>query len=164
MVGFEGATFGVSKSKVDAINRDVPRYGWDILVNVSDDQIFTRKGFDQVIAEHCGPNTFLHLPDGHVNELLPTMSIMGRDYYNRFGYIYHPDYVSLWCDNEAMDVAKALGCHKYVDEHIFVHEHPAWTGERPDSQLEHTQSFYRRDERVYKKRKILGFPLGSVYS
>lgn len=155
---------GTSKNKIDAINRDVPQSGWDILVNLSDDQVFTVKGFDKVIAEHCGRDTFLHLPDGYVNERLATMSIMGYDYYKRFGYIYHPDYASLFCDNEAMDEAIRLGCYKYVDTHVFIHDHPAWTGATPDAQLLHTQSFYRRDERVYKKRKSLGFPINSVYS
>jgi hypothetical protein len=153
---------GTSKSKIDAINRDVPQSEWDIFVNLSDDQVFTKKGFDEVIAQ-CGKDEFLHLPDGHVNELLPTMSVMGYDYYKRFNYIYHPDYASLWCDNEAMDVAKQLGCYKYVNEHIFEHLHPAWTGETPDAQLLHTQSLYRRDERVYIKRKSFGFPIESVY-
>jgi hypothetical protein len=153
---------GASKSKIDAINRDVPKDGWDILVNLSDDQVFTKRGFDEVIAQ-CGKDEFLHLPDGHVNELLPTMSIMGYDYYKRFNYIYHPDYVSLWCDNEQMDVAKQLGCYKYINEHVFEHLHPAWGKAPIDAQLEHTQSFYRRDERVYKKRRSLNFPINSVY-
>lgn len=156
--------FGLSKNKIDAINRDVPQSGWDILVNLSDDQIFTVKGFDKVIAKHCGNDTFLHLPDGYVNHLLPTMSIMGYDYYKRFGYIYHPDYASLWADNEQMDVAKVNGCCVWVDQHIFTHEHPAWTGEKPDAQLIKTQNYYRQDERTYRKRKSLGFPLSSVYS
>ena len=155
---------GTSKNKIDAINRDVPKDGWDILVNLSDDQVFTCKGFDKVISEHCGADTFLHLPDGYVNERLATMSIMGKEYYKRFGYIYHPDYASLWCDNEAQDEAIRLGCYKYVNERIFTHEHPAWTGEKPDAQLEHTQKFYRQDERTYRKRKALNFPLTSVYS
>ena len=155
---------GTSKNKIDAINRDVPKEGWDILVNLSDDQIFTVKGFDKAIAEHCTNSTFLHLPDGYVNERLATMSIMSKAYYDMFGYIYHPDYASLWCDNEAMEVAQALGCYKYVNEHIFTHEHPAWTGEKPDAQLIKTQNYYRQDERTYRKRKSLGFPLSSIYS
>jgi hypothetical protein len=154
--------FGLSKNKIDAINRDVPTDGWDILVNLSDDQIFTKRGFDEVIAQ-CGKDEFLHLPDGHVNELLPTMSIMGYDYYKRFNYIYHPDYVSLWCDNEAMDVAKQLGCYKYLNDLVFEHLHPAWGKAPIDAQLLHTQKFYRQDERTYRKRRSLNFPLISVY-
>ena len=154
---------GTSKSKVEAINRDMPKNGWDILVNLSDDQEFTQYGFDEVIREHCGLDTFLHLPDGHVNELLPTMSIMGNEYYNRFGYIYHPDYVSLWCDNEAMDVAIELNRHVYLNQHLFEHKHPVWGFGQTDSLGRRNDIYYRQDERTYIKRKNLGFPKLSIF-
>ena len=151
---------GVSRSKIHAINRGVNDIsGWDVLVNISDDQVFINP-----FSIDCGPDEFIHYPDGHVNERLCTMSVMGRDYYRRFGYVYHPDYVSLWSDNESMEVAQQLGCYRYIDEHIFTHNHPAWTGEKPDEQLIKTQAFYRQDERTYKLRKAQGFPIKSVLS
>lgn len=158
---FEGCIYaiGTSANKIDAINRDIPETGWDILVNISDDQLFIKP-----FNIDCGPDEFVHYPDGHVNERLSTMSVMGIDYYNQFGYVYHPDYVSLWSDNESMDVAKLLGCYRYIDEQIFIHNHPAWTGEKPDAQLLKTQAYYRQDERTYHKRKAAGFPIKSVYS
>ena len=160
------AAYGTSKSKIEAINRDIPTDGWDILINVSDDQLFTVKGFDLDILIVMGNNTdqFLHFPDGFVNERLCTMTIIGKKYYDRFGYVYHPDYASLWCDNEAQEEAIRLGCYKYVDKHIFIHNHPAWIGGKVDAQLEHTQKFYRQDERTYNKRRSLGFPINSIYS
>ena len=117
---------GKSKNKIDAINRDIDKFGgdWDILVNMSDDMVFTKKGFDDVIRESFNVlpdysevivadfNLCIHFPDGNRNDLI-TMAIMGREYYERFNYIYHPDYISLWCDNEMTDVAKILGCYKY---------------------------------------------------
>lgn len=154
---------GTSKSKVDAINRDVPKDGWDILVNLSDDREFTEYGFDEVIREHCGLDTFLHLPDGHVNELLPTMSIMGREYYNRFGYIYHPDYASLWCDNEAMDAAIELNRYVYLAQHIFEHKHPVWGFGQTDELGRRNDQYYRQDKRTYDKRKVAGFPKLSIF-
>jgi len=85
-----------------------------------------QKGFDNIIREEFYKNLdqFVHFPDGFTADRLATMSIMGREYYNRFKYIYHPDYISLWCDNEAMEVAKMLGCYTYVDKNIFQHLHP----------------------------------------
>jgi len=156
---------GVSKNKVQAINRDVPKSGWDILVNLSDDQVFIVKDFDaQIIKDFNGNlDQFIHYPDGHVNELLPTMSIMGREYYNRFGYIYHPDYASLWCDNEAMDVAIELGKYKYSNVQIFDHLHPAWGHGVADAQLIRTQNYYRQDSRTFNKRKLAGFPKLSIF-
>lgn len=156
--------WGNSKNKIDAINRDIPE-GWDILVNMSDDMVFTKEGFDLDIIEAFkgGYDQFIHFPDGYTDDRLCSMSIIGKDYYDRFGYVYHPDYVSLWCDNEAQDVAKELGKYKFVNKNIFIHDHPAWTGAKPDQQLIETQKYYRQDERTYRKRKDCGFPKHSVY-
>ena len=160
-----------SKNKIDAINRDLNEfttiYDWDILVNMSDDMVFTKKGFDDVIRkafDYEVNNTHtvgsldrcLHFPDGNRNDLI-TMAIMGREYYNRFNYIYHPDYISLWCDNEMTDVAKQLGCYKYVNEHILEHKHPAYGKGAFDRQYVKTESYSVVDEVTYHKRKANNF-------
>lgn len=152
--------FGYSKNKVHAINRDIPKDDWGILVNMSDDMLFLVKGFDNIIREAFDrKDLFVHFPDGHVQEMLCTMSIMDRVHYDRFGYVYHPDYTSLWCDNEANEVAIRLKAYKYVPTQIFEHKHPAWTGERPDEQLVQTQRYYYADGRIYEQRKAKNFDL-----
>ena len=87
------------------------------------------------------------------------MSIMGYDYYMRDKYIYHPSYQSVYCDNEAQDVAKLRGCYKYVNEDILVHEHPAWGKAPMDYQYAKTEhpTTYMQDEANYKKRKNANF-------
>jgi hypothetical protein len=106
---------GVSQSKIHAINRDMELamdWDWQILVNFSDDMLITSKNFEPTVREAFYVSgaweydVFLHLPDGYANERLCTLSIMGREYYKRFNYIYHPSYVSVYCDNEATEVAK----------------------------------------------------------
>ncbi|MFN9386157.1 MAG: hypothetical protein ACK6BU_04275, partial [Cyanobacteriota bacterium] len=151
---------GRSSSKVHAINRGMAGWSGDIAVNMSDDMRFIKRGFDgDIIQAFQGEgDQFVHFPDGRVNEILPTMSIMGRSYYERFNFIYHPDYHSLWCDNEAMDMAQQLGRYKFIDLQIFSHEHPAWTGEPADNLLMHTESFFEIDQETYKRRSKLGFP------
>ena len=166
---------GGSDSKVFAINRDMPdNMEWDILVNVSDDQIFTKSGFDQDIVKgfiesdengctQYDLDLLLHFPDGYVNERLVTMSIMGRVYWQRFNYIYHPSYISLWCDNEQMEVAQRDGKYKYIDKHIFKHEHPANVPTvKVDDLLRRTQSFYTADHNTYKERKAANFPIETL--
>ena len=153
---------GNSKNKVDAINRDVNEFttlcDWDIIVNMSDDMIFTIKGFDDVIRE-CFDNLdlCLHLPDGVTNQQLISMSILGRDYYNRDKYIYHSDYISLYCDEEVMEVAKMRGCYKYVNNHIFKHLHPAHGNAPNDAQYQHTESFHPIDGATFQRRRANGF-------
>lgn len=170
-------SYGTSKNKVEAINRGVPTTGeygsWRILVNVSDDQVFIKKGFDKIICNQFidGPglpmdlDRFIHFPDqSPAGPILPTMSIMGRTYYDRTGCIYHSDYWSLWPDNEAMDVSIRLDKYKYVPERIFDHLHPIWIHEVTDELGKRNEALYRQDQRTYNKRKALGFPKESIFS
>lgn len=157
--------FGISYSKINAINRDIALAPeWDILVNFSDDQLFVMDGFDNLIRGNMSMacedlDMFLHYPDGKVDERLPVMSVMGKTYFDRFGYIYHPDYSSLWADNEAMEVAKKLNKHKYIPEYIFQHLHPAFGLAKKDAQYVYTESFYNADHKVYISRKKNNFGL-----
>lgn len=152
---------GDSKSKIDAINRDVNdfNYSWDILVNFSDDMVFVERGFDNIIrASFDNLDQCLHFPDGNRSDLI-TMSVMGRDYYNRFKYIYHPDYLSVYCDDEQTEVAKILGCYKYVHKSILHHLHPAFGKGLYDAQYQHTESFFPIDEQTYLRRKAMNYGL-----
>lgn len=159
---------GISQNKIHAINRGLEKLHllepWDILVNMSDDMVFLKPGFDVVLSKHCGSDTFLHVPDGHQNQALATMSIMGKTYYERFGYIYHPVYISVYCDMEAQDVAKKLGCYKYVNERIFEHLHPTWGLAEMDAQYRRTETkeLYSKDGASYHNRKAAGFPADRV--
>ena len=161
------AHYGISKSKVDAINRDVRLCtDWDILVNMSDDMRFLVKGFDLTIIkafEDYFPNGdgFIHFNDGN-QKVLSTMSILDRKHYDRFLYVYHPSYMSLFCDNEAQDVAKLLGCYKYMGDsvNIIKHQHPLHDSNfKMDKQYQKTESFYHVDGRNYRNRKKINFGL-----
>lgn len=158
---------GNSKNKIDAINRDLNEfdYDWDILINMSDDMIFTKKGFDDVIrAEFYNDfNQYLHFNDGNQKCNVCTMHIVGRNYYDRFKYIYHPDYISLWSDVENDIVAKQLGCYKYMGDNVqlFRHLHPAW-GLAPQDALSiktEDRALWVADEITFNKRKRINFGL-----
>lgn len=124
--------FGNSKSKIDAVNRDLENYhDWDIVLLASDDMIPQVKGYDRIIVEKMNENFpdtdgVLWFNDGNQKRNLNTLSILGKKYYDRFKYIYFPEYKSTWCDNEFMDVANILGKQKYFDDVIIRHEHPDW--------------------------------------
>jgi len=155
---------GSSKNKIDAINRDMDLVDqwWDILINVSDDQVFIKKDFDLDIVNNMGNDgdMFLHFPDGNQGDLA-TMSIIGRKYYLRDGYIYNPNYESVYCDNEAQDVAKLRNCYKLVNTHIFNHEHPAWGKGQTDEQYKKNEHFlvYEKDRQTYINRAAKNFYL-----
>lgn len=149
---------GTSTGKINAINRDVDLVtDWDILVNMSDDMVFTQNGFDAHIrGAFDNLDQCLHFPDGNTTAFI-TMSILGRKYFDRFGYIYHPDYISLFCDNEQTEVAQILGCYKFINKNIFSHLHPAWAKAASDEQYRHTESFWGVDQATYTRRKANNF-------
>lgn len=155
--------FGTSKSKVDAINRDCDKFpeGFDILINMSDDMIFTSLFFDRIIRAVFNGNydQVIHFPDQSVKAALITLSVMGMIYYRRFNYIYFPLYKSLHCDNEFTRVSQILNKYTYIDVQIFKHLHPAWRLAPMDAQYQHTESFYMVDGALYKEREKINFGL-----
>ena len=160
------ATVATSKNKIDAINRDLNVVqDWDILVNMSDDMVFTVKGFDEVIRLAFDDNTglFVHFSDGFQKSNISTMSIIGRKYFERDGYIYHPDYKSLWCDVEATEVAKLRGCYKYMGDNvnILTHLHVAWGKAEMDAlyQRNENRELWNHDEKLYHERKARNYDL-----
>lgn len=124
--------YGKSESKIHAVNRDMEQADpWDVLINFSDDMFFIVHGWDKIMEEYHSqafPHSldfFAHWNDGYLGDKLPTMSIMGRAYYERDGYIYHPSYKSFSCDAEALYVSQMRERYHYFDKILFKHEHPA---------------------------------------
>jgi hypothetical protein len=157
---------GYSATKVQAYNRDIHLVkDWDIIVVASDDMICVAEGWDETIQKEMKewfPNTdgVLHHNDGYVKERLNTLPILGRKYFDRFGYVYNPEYKSLWCDNEFMEVAEILLRQKYFDTILFKHEHPANNSQvKSDSLMQRNESMYWSDKEVYDKRKSYNFGL-----
>lgn len=149
---------GNSKTKVEAINADIQRHPrFDILLLASDDMIPVVKGYDHVVAE-CMRKFFpdtdgvLHFNDGNHGPHLNTLAIMGKRYYDRFGYIYHPSYKSLWCDNEFMQIAQQMKRQVYFDEVIIRHLHPCFTGEKQDELMVRNLGYNQRDAELYQQR------------
>lgn len=158
--------FGVSTGKINAINRDIDKFpNFDILVNFSDDQIFTMYGFDVFIREAMQQNFkdadgFIHFFDG-VQSRLATMSIVGKKYFQRTNYIYNPEYISDWADNEEQEVAKILGKYLYMGEamKIMLHEHPlhGMGMHLMDALYEKNGKFYNADKETYFKHLANNF-------
>ena len=157
---------GKSKNKIDACNRDInivsEEFRWDILILASDDMTPLYKGYDTVIRNNMKkyyPDTdgVLFFNDGFRKNNLNTMCILGKNYYQRFNYIYHPSYISLWCDNEFMEVANILKKQTYFNDILFKHDHPVNTGEKRDSLYNKNESYFNIDKQNYLKRKSLNF-------
>lgn len=120
---------GNSKSKIEAINCDIDECEyWDIVLLASDDMLPQIKGYDDIIRENMEkyyPDTdgVLWFFDGNRRDL-NTLCILGKKYYDRFGYIYHSGYKSFYSDDEFTQVANRLKKQAFIDQIIIRHEHP----------------------------------------
>ena len=126
---------GESTDKIHALNRDLDSYDkkWDIVLLAADDTVPCTLGYDKKIIDAMKdhyPDTdgVLFFNDGFWGRRLNTQCILGKRYYDRFGYIYHPGYKYVWCDNDFMQLADMLGKQTYFDQVIIRHEHPTLIG------------------------------------
>ena len=152
---------GTSNGKVHAINRDIPDTStFDILLLASDDMVPIVKGYDDIIRDSMTqfyPDTVgvLFFNDGYVGYRTNTLVICGSKYYNRFGYIYCPEYKSLFCDNEFTNEANRLGKQTYLDTVIIKHEHPGNNSNTTSDELYiMNDKYYQEDEKTYMRRFI----------
>ena len=149
-----------NKTKIQACNANMNEidWQWDIVVLVSDDMIPQVKGYDDVIRMHMSPDTnkILWFNDGFQGNKLNTLCVFGREMYNHFGYIYHPDYKSLFCDTELTDLCRTelKDICEYIPYCIIRHEHPG-TGyaQNMDALYQHNQRFWNDDMYTYIRRK-----------
>jgi hypothetical protein len=161
--------WGYSKSKIHAINRSMPEYDWDIIICWSNDQFATFYGFDDIMRMDIlnkwgnnGLDGLAHFPEPDTKDILNVLYIATRKYYERFNYIYHPSYQSLWCDNESMLVAKALGkYHFFGTTGLYVHKNPAYSHHKMerDELFDQQQGLWQVDEDNFQKRKANNFDL-----
>lgn len=152
-------------SKIEAVNYGITERDWDILVVVSDDMIPKVQGFDEIIREKMEQfypdlDGCLWFNDGNQEDRLNTLQIMGRKYYDRFGYVYHPSYKSLRCDVEYQIIAKKLNRITYFPEIIIRHEHADFGIVPYDKLYRHNNSIGLSDNKVFDDRERLGFPVG----
>lgn len=154
---------GKSDSKIHACNRDMIIGGWDIVLLMSDDMIPQIEGWDEKIRRKMSkfyPDTdgCLWFNDGYQNRIC-TLCIIGKKYYDRFDYIYHPDYHSLFCDNEYTEVGWSSNKLRYFPSVIFKHEHFSNNPKvKRDKLYNRNEALFNLDKQTYERRKAEGFP------
>ena len=101
----------------------------DIFVIVDDD-FEPCFGWNEVIRSYLANGAdILHVGDAHRKDGLICHPIISRKYYETIGYVWHPNFKSVYCDNEFTTRAKAWG---YVDatdggkiDLGFIHKNPS---------------------------------------
>lgn len=145
-----GLSLGYNKSAIEAINGAAQFASGDIFIVISDDTDCF-KGWDTslIIMLH-GHNDFVAKVDDGIQPTLVTMPIVHRDFYERYGYIYHPDYKHMGCDVELTAVAMMTG--KYIKLPLtFNHLHYSTGKSTKDAINEKNDLTYQHGDEVLKE-------------
>lgn len=155
--------FGNNTDKIMACNADIEKHlDFDIILLASDDMIPVVFGYDLIISQafdNYYPNLdgVLHFNDGYTKAALDTLPILGKKYYDHFGYIYYPGYKTSHCDNEMTYVATAMNKLKYFDDVIIEHRHPAWGKATLDELYVQNDRDFWTDKALFDARKVHNF-------
>lgn len=161
--------YGHSKTKIEACNADLDGVDGDVLVLASDDMVPVQMGYDDVIFS-CFEQTFPDF-DGAIKfwdgfrpkeDPLITLTVMGFPLYRKFGYIYHPDYKSVYCDNEQTIVCGELGKYARCDMCIIQHQ---WTPEPFDTlhARNENKDMYEYDKAVFDRHREAKFDMEKMF-
>jgi len=148
------AYFGISKNKIDAINKNISFATGEIICNHSDDMVFIKEGFDLDILEAFKDfNGLVHFPDQKTGAKLITYAMMHKDYLDIDGWIYYPEFDSVYADNFQQDLAKRRNKYKFVGKKILEHRHSRWGYGPYDELLKKTESpmVYKKDRETYHR-------------
>lgn len=109
---FPNAVISPTKTACAAWNEAAKHTTGDVLV-VLDDDWHCPAGWDSIIESYmCNNADILHVGDERRKDDLICHPIVSRKYYEMIGYVWHPLFKSVYCDNWATTMAKNWG---YVD-------------------------------------------------
>jgi hypothetical protein len=157
--------YGVSKSKIEAINADMDGESADAVVVVADDYLPIVHGYDDIIFKQFDK----HFPqydgaikfhDGFRSDDLMTMSVLGWNLYQSLNYLYHPAYRSVYADNELTEVCILLGKLQIVDQCIIQHQ---WSVIQDSLFFRNeNRDLYNQDLKTYEQRKAINFEIDKL--
>lgn len=156
-----------NRSAIDAINNAAKVAKGDIFVVMSDDFEAPKDWALNILQATEGKKDWIvKTPDG-IQKWIITLPIMDRDYYNRFGYVYYPEYQHMFCDTEMTCVADLTG-RKIELDIPFAHNHYSTGKTQKDEVNERADKTWSQGEKLfierYKKNFDLVNPVGKISS
>lgn len=112
-----------NRSAVDAVNAAAKECTGNIMVVVSDDFDCNQGWGREIIRIVKDRKDWVLKANDGVQKWIITLPILDREYYNRFGYVYHPDFIHMFVDTWFTHQAEALGKILRVDTLWFPHLH-----------------------------------------
>lgn len=140
-----------NRSAVDAINAAAKHANGDIFIVVSDDTDCPENWAVDLLKHLEGKDDFIAKVDDGIQSWIITMPIMDQKYYGRFGYIYHPEYLHLFCDTELSAVADMTGRRINIPM-TFKHLHYSTGACEKDSLSDKADATWKQGEDLFLSR------------
>lgn len=137
-----------NKSAIEAINIGAKKATENILMVVSDDTECFPRWDVALIKEVEGKKDWILKTQDGIQKYIITNPIMDREYYNRAGHIYHPDFQHLFCDTYLTCVADITG-RKLTSNLMFKHNHYSVNGTEPDELHKRNDATWRQGEETF---------------
>lgn len=148
---------------VQATNRAAIEAKGDILLYLSDDfdcfdnwGIAVQKEFEGVTEPKLIKVDDMLQPF-HVAVL--TIPIMNRELYERLGYFWYPEYMSMFVDEDLYWVARKLGALKMCPHLKFHHQHVSIGKAENDDTYKRSSANWDQGKQLFSRRKAMGFPI-----
>jgi len=125
----------------------------DILIYLSDD-FDCPKNWDLLVVERLQGKTLtaLHVEDDYSNfRNLFTIPIITRDLYDKWGFFWHPDFKSMFCDNFMWEQVKREGTILKAKDLVFRHHHHDLKRAEKDETYQRSGAQYAEGRKVFNK-------------
>jgi hypothetical protein len=151
-----------SNNMVEATNEAAKVSAGQILILVSDD-MWSPQLWDERILHKFemidGPG-LLQVHDGITSKKM-TIPIMNREAYAKLGYMYHPEYISMFADDDLRATALTHGMYYNATDILIEHRHFSIGKAKYDKtyQSENSKTAWRKGEKIFFERAKLKFPI-----
>jgi hypothetical protein len=151
-----------NRSAIDAVNAAAANCNGDIMIVVSDDTSCPYNWDQHILDATKDRNDFVLRVNDEIQRWIITMPVIDRAYYNRFGYVYHPDYQHMFVDTAFTHVADCLG--RIIDRKDlhFPHMHYSVRKTQKDSINERADATWKQGEELYLKHFRESFGLTGI--
>jgi len=151
-----------STNMVEATNEVAKLCAGQLIILVSDD-MWSCENWDSKILHKFeminGPG-ILQVNDGITTKKL-TIPIMNREAYTKLGYVYHPDYISMFADDDLRKTALQHGMYYNGTDIMIEHRH-FMNGKATFDKTyasENSKYAWRKGEQIFFQRAKDNFPL-----
>lgn len=158
IAGAYGVTvhIAMNKSAIEAINRATSKSEGNLIIVVSDDFLCEKDWDEKLLTELEGKEDYLVKTVDCIQPTLITLPVMDRAYYNRFGYVYEPGYIHMFCDEEMTTVGYMLG--KVIKSDIvFEHIHYSTGKFQKDSISTKNDKTWNQGKKYFQERLKTNF-------